>query len=137
MKRTSHLLSLLLLIGLVWYSFYSLMPTKISDESAAETEFSTARALVHLEEIAAEPHYLGSPGHAKVRDYIVSQLEALGLEASVQEAYDLNQNWGQLVKPKNILARIAGSGDGTGSATISFTNNGVTNSDLDLTLNFT
>lgn len=112
MKRTSHLLSLLLLIGLVWYSFYSLMPTKISDESAAETEFSTARALVHLEEIAAEPHYLGSPGHAKVRDYIVSQLEALGLEASVQEAYDLNQNWGQLVKPKNILARIAGSGDG-------------------------
>ena len=36
-----------------------------------------------------------------------------------------------------IQAVVAGSGDGTGSATISFTNNGVTNSDLDLTLNFT
>ena len=36
-----------------------------------------------------------------------------------------------------IKAVAAGSGDGTGSATISFTNNGVTNSDLDLTLNFT
>ena len=34
-------------------------------------------------------------------------------------------------------AVAAGSGDGTGSATISFTNNGVTNSDLDITLNFT
>jgi len=34
-------------------------------------------------------------------------------------------------------AVVAGSGDGTGSATISFTNNGVTNSDFDITLNFT
>ena len=34
-------------------------------------------------------------------------------------------------------AVVAGSGDGTGSSVISFTNNGVTNSDLDLTYNFT
>ena len=34
-------------------------------------------------------------------------------------------------------AVAAGSGDGTGTAVISFTNNGVTNSDLDITLNFT
>ena len=36
-----------------------------------------------------------------------------------------------------IKAVAAGSGDGTGSAIISFTNNGVTNSDFDITLNFT
>ena len=36
-----------------------------------------------------------------------------------------------------IKAVAASSGDGTGSATISFTNNGVTNSDFDITLNFT
>ena len=36
-----------------------------------------------------------------------------------------------------IKAVAAGSGDGTGSSTVSFTNNGVTNSDLDITLNFT
>ena len=36
-----------------------------------------------------------------------------------------------------IQAIAAASGDGTGTSTISFTNNGVTNSDLDLTLNFT
>ena len=34
-------------------------------------------------------------------------------------------------------AIAAASGDGTGTATISFTNNGVTNSDVDITLNFT
>jgi len=36
-----------------------------------------------------------------------------------------------------IKAVAASSGDGTGSSTISFTNNGVTNSDMDITLNFT
>ena len=36
-----------------------------------------------------------------------------------------------------INAVVAGSGDGTGSSIISFTNNGVTNSDCDITLNFT
>ena len=36
-----------------------------------------------------------------------------------------------------IKAVAASSGDGTGSSIISFTNNGVTNSDLDITLNFT
>jgi len=35
-----------------------------------------------------------------------------------------------------IKAVAAGSGDGTGSTILSFTNNGVTNSDMDITLNF-
>jgi hypothetical protein len=35
-----------------------------------------------------------------------------------------------------IKAVAAGSGDGTGSTVLSFTNNGVTNSDMDITLNF-
>jgi hypothetical protein len=48
---------------------------------------------------------------------------------------DLNFQSGTLHFRIKVVA--AGSGDGTGSATISFTNNGVTNSDLDLTLNFT
>ena len=34
-------------------------------------------------------------------------------------------------------AVVAGSGDGTGSGIVSFTNNGVTNSDVDITFNFT
>jgi len=34
-------------------------------------------------------------------------------------------------------AVVAGSGDGTGTSVISFTNNGVTNSDMDITFNFT
>ena len=112
MKKYVHLVALLLVVGFVYYSFYSLMPQSYSDKDTAKTEFSTQRALEHLAVIAAEPHYLGSSGHAKVRDYITEQLEALGLAVTIQEGYDFNSNWGSLVKPKNILARIKGSGDG-------------------------
>ena len=48
---------------------------------------------------------------------------------------DLNFQSGTL--RYRIKAVAASSGDGTGNSTISFTNNGVTNSDMDITLNFT
>ena len=48
---------------------------------------------------------------------------------------DLNFQSGTL--RYRIKAVAAASGDGTGSSIISFTNNGVTNSDMDITLNFT
>ena len=48
---------------------------------------------------------------------------------------DLNFQSGTL--RYRIKAVAAASGDGTGSSIISFTNNGVTNSDCDITLNFT
>jgi len=112
MKKYSAILSLLLIVGLVYYSFYSLMPQSGTPLDLDSKEFSTERALVHLKEIAAEPHYLGSPGHTKVREYIVSELETMGLEVEIQEGFDSIFNWGQLVKPKNILARIKGSGQG-------------------------
>ena len=47
---------------------------------------------------------------------------------------DLNFQSGTL--RYRIKAVAAASGDGTGSSIISFTNNGVTNSDMDITLNF-
>jgi hypothetical protein len=48
---------------------------------------------------------------------------------------DLNFQSGTL--RYRIKAVAAASGDGTGTSIISFTNNGVTNSDMDITLNFT
>lgn len=112
MKKYSAVVSLLLILGLVYYSFYSLMPQSGTPIDLDEKQFSTERALVHLKEIAAEPHYVGSEAHAKVRAYITTQLEAMGLETQIQEGFDLDKDWGALVKPKNILARIKGSGQG-------------------------
>uniref|UniRef100_UPI0030DD3449 M28 family peptidase n=1 Tax=uncultured Planktosalinus sp. TaxID=1810935 RepID=UPI0030DD3449 len=98
----------LILCFLVFLSFRLLMPSEISDLNTPENEFSTERALSHLKVISEKPHYIGSPAHQEVREYLISQLELLGLEAQIQEGYTLNKKWNVLAKPKNILARIPG-----------------------------
>src|SRR5690606_39005360 len=50
--------------------------------------------------------------HDEVLEYLITQLELLGLETHVQEGFALNEKWNVLAKPKNILARIEGSGSG-------------------------
>lgn len=112
MKRSQSLISFFLLIGLVYLSFYSLMPQNGTPASIAETEFSTERALIPLREITKAPHYIGTEEHARVREYIVEQLNGLGLETEIQEGFIMNPKWKSLDKSKNILAKIKGSGNG-------------------------
>ena len=112
MKSLQSVASFLLIVGLVYYSFFSLMPQKGSPSSIAETKFSTERALISLKEITKAPHYIGTKEHARVRNYLIGQLEELGLETQVQEGFVINQKWKSLDKPKNIIAKIKGSENG-------------------------
>jgi hypothetical protein len=111
LKKLSPLLILLILPAIIWFIFYSSMPRNISEEELPATEFSTARAFKHVEEISKKPHFVGSPAHSLVRNYIVKTLQDLGLEVQTQEGYSLT-NKGLLTRPQNILARISGSENG-------------------------
>ncbi len=112
MKSLQSLASFLLIVGLLYYSFFSLMPQKGSPSSVSETEFSTERALIPLKEITRAPHYIGTKDHTRVRNYLIGQLEELGLETQVQEGFVINPKWKSLDKPKNIIAQIKGSENG-------------------------
>lgn len=101
-------IAILIICFAVYWSFSALLPSKISTIEAPETSFSSHRALVQLKEISKKPHFLGNQAHQEVRDYIVKELEKLGLETQIQEGYSLSK-WGNLSKPKNIIARIKGS----------------------------
>ena len=103
--------ALLIIIGGIYWSFLALLPQNISSLDEVSQNFSTQRALVHLKEISKEPHFLGSDAHLDVRNYIESQLQKLGLETQIQEAYSI-RDWGNLAKPKNIIARIKGRENG-------------------------
>ncbi|MDI6048259.1 M28 family peptidase [Flavobacterium sp. XS2P24] len=85
-----------------------MMPHWTSDEEGSLSEFSTKRALNQVEAISKQPHYVGSKEHEMVANYLVKELNKLGLETSVQEGYTLS-DWGNLVQSKNILARIKGT----------------------------
>ena len=112
MKRFQSPLSLLLILGLVYFSFYSLMPQSGEPSSIPETEFSSERALIPLKEITKKPHYIGTLEHERVREYIIEQLQNLGLETQVQEGFIMNPKWKSLDKSKNIIAKIKGTGNG-------------------------
>ncbi|NNB97609.1 M20/M25/M40 family metallo-hydrolase [Corallococcus exiguus] len=52
--------------------------------SAPGERFSAERAREHLRFIGAEPHALGTPRHAEVRDYLQARLRDVGAEVQIQ-----------------------------------------------------
>ncbi len=111
MKNQKAALTILLLILAIYWGFRSSMPVYKNEGLVSESLFSTDRALLHVKNMSQNPHAVGFPAHAEVRDYIVSQLKKLGLEPSLQEGYTAGDH-GNLSKAINIMARIEGSGNG-------------------------
>ncbi|SHN17705.1 M28 family peptidase [Flavobacterium xinjiangense] len=98
-------LFILVILGLI---YFTMMPHRTSDKTESLSEFSTKRALVQVEAISKQPHFVGSENHQVVADYLIKELRHLGLQTSIQEGFTLS-DWGNLVKSKNILARIKGN----------------------------
>lgn len=111
MDRYTKAITLLLILLAVYWGFKTEMPSYAGDINAPDTIFSTDRALTHVEKISQKPHGVGFSAHAEVRAYIMSQLQSLGLETTLQEGYTAG-DWGNLSKATNILARIKGTGTG-------------------------
>ncbi len=107
-KEFSSVFVLLFILATLGLIYLSLMPQWTSDDEGPLSEFSTKRAFEQVKNIAEKPHYVGSKNHETVAQYLQNELHKLGLESTVQEGYTLT-DWGNLVKSKNILARIKGS----------------------------
>jgi len=107
-KDYSSIFAGLFILGILGLIYFTMMPHWTSDKEGPLAEFSTKRALTQVEAISKKPHYVGSKEHEVVADYLVKELNKLGLETSVQQGYTLS-DWGNLVQSKNILARIKGS----------------------------
>ena len=74
-------------------------------------DFSAQRAMHHLVEIARAPHPVGSAEHDRVRDYLLAQLRALGLEVQLQAGTGRMHDHGieTVGHVENIVARLRGS----------------------------
>ncbi len=112
LKKYSKVVSILILVATIYFSFYSLLPKVQINASSLETEFSTQKALVHLKKISEKPHYTGTAEHAIVRDYLVNEFEKLGLDVDIQEQIAVNRKWRAATNTKNIIAKIKGSESG-------------------------
>ncbi|RVX39782.1 peptidase M28-like protein [Nonomuraea polychroma] len=86
MSRLPGLLALGLLAATAVVTIRRLRPPPPLPADAASREFSAARANEHVRRFARRPHPVGSAEHARVRDYLVSEMRRLGLRTEVQEA---------------------------------------------------
>jgi len=112
MKTNSNIL-LRILLGLTIFllaglSLLQMIPPRVVPTSAPATRFSAERAMRDMQVVAREPHPAGSEAQARVRAYIVEQVEAIGLTAEIETS-------GQI---SNILVRVPGS-DPTGTILVS------------------
>lgn len=115
MKKGAYSFLIVLSIGIAsWYVLFSLQPYNISNLNEKPQNFSTLRAFEHVKAISQKPHYIGSDNHSNIRNYIIDELEKLGLTVQTQKAFSLSQS-GSLTVPENIIARIKGS-DNKGDA---------------------
>jgi len=111
MKQYSSAVTLLILLLAIYLSFDASMPGYHPDAKVDDTAFSTDRALVHVKNISKKPHGVGFPAHSEVRNYIISELNKLGLETTTQQGYTAG-DWGNFSSATNILARIKGTEKG-------------------------
>ena len=103
----------LLLSLLIGFSIYAQRPPNAEPGATAASSFSASRALQHLSVIAAKPHPSGSAAHAEVRDYLVRELKAAGLEPQIQHSTRFGPTHGAPAEGiQNVLARLKGTGNG-------------------------
>ena len=81
-------------------------------ETAPPTTFSVDRAMKHVRAIAQRPHPSGSTEHARVREYLVTTLRALGLEPQIQETTGVGTHNTVAARVSNVLARVPGRSAG-------------------------
>jgi len=111
MKKYTSLVSFLILLLGTYWGFYDQKPSFITKNNSP-SEFSIDNALGHLKFISSEVHHVGTQGHKRVQNYLVKELEKLGLEPSVQIQTVINKKWVAGTTTENIVARISGTGNG-------------------------
>ncbi len=111
-------LFLFLVLGASLVMFLSQQPPDPLPATAPAEEFSAERAFEHVEALIQEPHPVGTAAHVQVRDYIVSELQALGLGPQIQETTFVDPESpafpGMTVAGtvQNVIARLAGTAGG-------------------------
>ncbi len=84
-------------------------PPKPLPATASPRLFSAARAMRHVEAIATKPHPLATAAHDAARDYVVAELQKLGLAPELQTTTGIGTRGRTAARVTNVLARVPGT----------------------------
>ena len=96
------------------FVLYQQSPPRPVGANAAGNVFSSGRAMESLRIIAQKPHPIGSPEHEAVKNFLIQQLTALGLQTEVQTTTGrgLVNGRSSTVAVNNVIAILKGSNNG-------------------------
>ena len=112
MKAFSSLVAILIILGVIYWSFSDLKPSLTSEKTIQKTDFSIDNALFHLKKISEKAHHVGSDEHKVVQNYIVDELKKMNFEVEIQTQTAINKKWFAATTAENIIARLKGSENG-------------------------
>ena len=110
-SRTAQQLTLLIfVIFSVWFSFYIIQPPEPKPASSNKTTFSAERAFSHVQQMSQQIHPLGTAANDSVRNYIIEELQKIGLTPTIQKGVATSYRFGGNLAAytKNIIAKIDG-----------------------------
>lgn len=104
-------ITLLAMIALAWTASIRTGVPEPLPADGPDTAFSAMRASTDLEEIARAPRPTGSPEHTRIRNYLLGELRALGLEPEVQTTTAIREgaDFARAATVRNIVARLPGT----------------------------
>jgi hypothetical protein len=109
MKNKLSSISISIIVAVLLLGVYFLNSPHGEDSADAPlSEFSASRALQTVQKMSEKPHFVGSENHEVVANYLVKELQNLGLQPTFQEGFTMTEK-GTLVKSKNIIATIKGT----------------------------
>lgn len=107
----SSLLAWCLIVLLAVSAIGVLKPPRPVAATASPSEFSAERAVAHVGTIARIPHPIGSAANDAVKEYLIAQLSALGLNPQVFPAIGVYKGTRNIVigDTRDVIGRLPGT----------------------------
>jgi len=107
-------LNLLILLAVLTLSVLWVRPPEPVPASAPGGAFSAERAMQHLRVIARAPHPIGTAANQDVREYLINQLNSLGLQTQAQSGIGFSKfhDWLGGINAgyvRNVIGRLPGT----------------------------
>ncbi len=108
LKKSTNYINLISILLLVYLAFFPISPQNSKLDDIIDGNFYLENAYNHVVAMSKKPHHVGSKNHKKVKNYIIKQLQKMGLSVKTQKTSISNNNR-SFTQVENIIAKIKGS----------------------------
>lgn len=108
-NKSTNYINLISILIIIYLAFIPLKPHDIRIGDIIGDRFFIENAAKHISSISKHPHYVGANQHRVVQNYIIKQLQNMGLEVRIQKTDITDSGQRKFIQVENIFTVIKGS----------------------------